>query len=548
MAWLHLKAATESNLYDGQGSFKNIMYRICSLVRKDGQQHAGWCTASESYIAQTTGFSLRSVQRAVAQFKIDGVFTVRTYRQGGKEFNHYRPNDALFNARKRNPEEPVLVSETLPDDTEADGEEGTRQDGVWPHDTLSQATRQGGGVVCITSEVEESEVNALNSICRAELRSTGKGRSVADSRNALTGKNNGGSAPEPPLCSVQSSREDLSSRSESQSGSSSQSVSPLESAAKAARSKQDMLAVLAKRERLPPPPAKDDIAPPPETRRPLPRTPYQVAKALVEESKRSAWDTYLRAYSLAYQFAGNLEERKAKGEKAYAFNQWEIMYTADFIDALNRGWRFKDIEDAIDAAQTTKHRFVCCTPRRLLDNGESVMKLVSVLRRKGQTLRQRLGEQYTSWYLDNAGSHAVEEMKQALEDEIAGEQRQHEEELQRERELDEDVPILTLKTTGKFQCITPDCPYRFDTREQMYRHFDDCFKKAYDETLIDPQDALDEEFADAFDDECGVLPCAAYPWFEEDEAEGRWEQYAPENADGGMMFDPWADEDAACLP
>src|SRR5665213_1618059 len=141
MAWPHLKAATESTLYDGQGSFKNIMYRICSLVRKDGQQHAGWCTASEKYLAETTGFSERQVQRAVKQFKKDGVFTVRTYRMGGKEFNHYRPNETLFNSRKRNLEEPVLVSETLPDDTEADGEEGTRQDGVWPHDTLSPATR-----------------------------------------------------------------------------------------------------------------------------------------------------------------------------------------------------------------------------------------------------------------------------------------------------------------------------------------------------------------------------------------------------------------------
>jgi hypothetical protein len=170
-----------------------------------------------------------------------------------------------------------------------------------------------------------------------------------------------------------------------------------------------------------------------------------------------------------------------------------------------------------------------------LENGESVMKLVYALRRKGETLRQRLGEQYPSWYLDNAGSHAVQEMKRAHEDEIAGEQQQHEEELQRERELDEDVPILTLKTTGKFQCITPDCPYRFDTRELMYRHFDDCFAKAVEEMPTDPQDALDEEFADAFDDECGVLPGAVYPWFEEDEAEGRWEQYSPENADGGMM-------------
>src|ERR1035437_4269107 len=235
-----------------------------------------------------------------------------------------------------------------------------------------------------------------------------------------------------------------------------------------------------------------------------------------------------RPYSLAYQFAGYLEQRKAKGEKAYAFEHWEVLYTSDFIDALNRGWKFKDIEDAIDAAQATKHRFVCCPPLRLLENGESVMKLVYVLRRKGETLRQRLGEQYPSWYLENAGSHAVQEMKRAHEDEIAREQQQHEEELQRERELDEDVPILTLKTTGKFQCITPDCSYRFDTREQMHRHFDDCFAKAVEEMPTDPQDALDEEFADAFDDECGVLPYAIYPWFEEDEAEGRWEQYAPE--------------------
>ena len=113
MAWSHLKAATVSDLYDGQGSYKNIMYRICSLVRKDGQQHAGWCTASEKYLAETTGFSERQVQRAVKQFRKDGVFAIRTYRQGGKEFNHYRPAEALFNSRKRNPEGPELVSETF---------------------------------------------------------------------------------------------------------------------------------------------------------------------------------------------------------------------------------------------------------------------------------------------------------------------------------------------------------------------------------------------------------------------------------------------------
>jgi hypothetical protein len=175
MAWPHLKAATESDLYDGQGSYKNIMYRICSLVRKEGQQHAGWCTASEKYIAQTTGFSERQVQRAVAQFRRDKVFAVRTYRKGGKEFNHYKPNENVFNSRKRNLEEPVLVSETLPGDAEAGEEEGTRQAGVSPRDTLSSATRQRGGVVGIATEEEMSEVNAFPAICKTELRSDSKG-------------------------------------------------------------------------------------------------------------------------------------------------------------------------------------------------------------------------------------------------------------------------------------------------------------------------------------------------------------------------------------
>ena len=548
MAWEHLKAATESTLYDGQGSYKNIMYRICSLVRKDGQPNAGWCTASEKYTAQTTGFSERQVQRAVAQFKKDGVFAVRTYRKGGKEFNHYKPNDALFSARKRNPEEPELVSETFPDDTEADDEDGTRQDGAWPHDTVSQTTRQDGGGVCRTSKVERYGVNAHENICKAELRSPGKGHDVAISTRALTGKNHGGSAPKPPLWSVTDSCENYSSRYESEPEASSPSLSPLESAAAAARSKEEMLAAaVAEREPVPPPPSKQALAPSPETRRPLPTTPYQVAKALVEETQRTAWDTYLRAYSLAYQFAGYLEERKARGEKAYAFAQWEVMYTSDFIDALNRGWRFKDLEDAIDAAQTTKHRFVCCTPRRLLENGESVMKLVHALRRKGQTLRLKLGEHYPSWYLNNAGSYVVEEMKQTVEDEIAEEQRSAEDERQRERELDEDVPILALAITGKVKCINPDCPYRFDTRELMRRHFKECLQKAVEAEPIDAEDALREQLEDEHDDKYGITPCSYYHWFEEDDAQGRWEQYSSKNADGGMMFNPWADEDAACL-
>ena len=544
MAWIHLKAATDSDLYDGQGSYKNIMYRICSLVRKDGQPYAGWCTAGESYIAETTGFSLRQVQRAVAQFKKDGVFTVRTYRKGTKEYNHYRPNDALFNARKRSPKESVLVSETLPDDTETDDEDSTRQAGASPHDTVSPATRQDGGVVCITSELKKDEVNALTAICKRELRSSGKGDVGADSKNTLSGKNQGGSAPIPPLCSVQSSSEEYSSRSESEPEpeSGSKSISPLEAAADAARSNEEMLAALATREHVPPPPSKEALAPPPTSAAPRPTTPFQIAQALVEETKRSSWDTYLRAYSLAFQLAGYLEERKAKGEKAYAFDHWAVLYTADFVDALNRGWRFKDIEDAIDLAQTTKFRFICCTPRLLFEHGESVMKLVYALRRTGKTLRQKLGDQYSSWYLNNASSLEVEEQKQSFDSEAEATRLQKEEDLKRECELDEDIPIRTLSTTGKVKCITPDCPYRFDTREQMGLHFNECFQKALDDEPLDIDDALREEMEDAYDDKYGVIPCSYYPWFEEDEKAGRWEKYAAKNADSGTMFNPWEKE------
>jgi hypothetical protein len=247
---------------------------------------------------------------------------------------------------------------------------------------------------------------------------------------------------------------------------------------------------------------------------------------------------------LAYQFAGLLEERSAKGEKAFAFDKWDVMYTADFIDALNRGWTFKDLEDAIDIAQTTKFRFVCCTPRRLFDQAESVMKLVHMMCRKGMTIRQKLGDGYPSWYVTKASSLQVEEMKQTVDAEIAEEERQREAECQCLRELDKDIPVLTLTTIGRIKCIAPECPYRFDTREQMRKHFDECFQKLCESTPIDPQEALEEEMEDAYDDKYGVIPCSAYPWYEEDEKAGRLEQYAPKNADLGSMFDPWTEGDA----
>lgn len=540
MAWKHLKAATESSLYDGAGSYKNIMYRICSLVRRDGQRHSGWCTASEKFIAQTTGYSQRQVERAVAQYKKDGVFNIRTYRKGSKEYNHYRPQDALFAARKRNLEEPTLVAETQPNDGKVGGEEFTRHDGGPSPATVSPTTRQVGGVVCITREVEGEKVNAKSGICRAELRSTNKGSIRADIF-PLKGKSHGGGAPVPPLCSIQdSSQEDPRCFD-------SPAVTSLESAAGAAQVKTEMLAALAARVPVPVPPSKELLAPPPSSAAPRPTTPFEVAKALVEQTKAADFDTYLRGYSLGYQLAGYLQERAANGEKAYAFSEWKIMYTADFIDALNRGWKFKDLEDAIDLAQRTKFRFSCCTPRRLLENGDSLMKQVWVMRRKGITVRQKLAERYWSWYLDFANSLEIELEKESFESDHNSKQLQREVESQQEQELDEDIPIRTLSTTGEISCINQDCPYRFDTTELMRRHFDECFARAVNEMAIDPQDALDEEVADAIDDEYGVLPCAAYPWFDEDGAEGRRERYAPHNADGGTMFDPWADEEGTHL-
>jgi hypothetical protein len=379
----------------------------------------------------------------------------------------------------------------------------------------------------------------------SELRSSDKGLIGAVSTKALTGKDYVGCAPEPPLVPVESESQFTSSLSESYSGS--DPVSKLGAAAEAARSKEELLAASAKREPVPPPPSKEVLAPPPNSAAPRPTTPFQIAKALVEETKRTDWDTYLRAYSLAFQFAGYLEQRASKGEKAYAFTRWEIMYTADFIEALNRGWKFKDLEDAIDLAQTTKFRFVCCTPRRLLDNGESVMKLVYALRRKGDTIRQKLGELYPSWYLDHADSLEVEEQKLSFDNEVEAKCRHQEEELHRERELDEDIPIMTLRTTGKIRCINPDCPYRFDTWEQMGRHFKECFQKAVEDTPIDEEDALRERMEDAHDDKYGIIPCAYYPWYEEDEAAGRWDKYAAKNADFGTMFNPWEEEDLELL-
>jgi hypothetical protein len=81
----------------------------------------------------------------------------------------------------------------------------------------------------------------------------------------------------------------------------------------------------------------------------------------------------------------------------------------------------------------------------------------------------------------------------------------------------------------------------------MRRHFKECFQKAVEAEPIDTEDALREEMEDALDDKYGIIPCSYYPWFEEDEAAGRWDKYAAKNADGGMMLDPWAEEDAARL-
>jgi hypothetical protein len=119
--------------------------------------------------------------------------------------------------------------------------------------------------------------------------------------------------------------------------------------------------------------------------------------------------------------------------------------------------------------------------------------------------------------------------------------------MRRNSELDEDIPIRTLSTTGKIPCINCNCPYRFETREQMARHFKECFLIAVENTPIDQEDARREQMEDEHDDKYGIIPCSYYPWFEEDEAVGRWDKYAAKDADSGSMFNPWEDEDSESL-
>jgi D-alanine-D-alanine ligase-like ATP-grasp enzyme len=81
----------------------------------------------------------------------------------------------------------------------------------------------------------------------------------------------------------------------------------------------------------------------------------------------------------------------------------------------------------------------------------------------------------------------------------------------------------------------------------MRRHFKECFQKAVEAEPLDEEDVLREQLEDAHDDKYGIIPCSYYPWYEEDEKAGRWEKYAAKNADFGSMFNPWEEEDAACL-
>jgi len=326
----HLMAVNESDLYGRNGSYRSILCRICSLARGEGKDFPGWCTASEKYLAMTTGFSVRTVQRAIAQFRKDGVLFVRTYRRNGRKYNHYKPNMPLLEASRRKRESAVLIEEGGAHETESDGELAIRQNVESRGDAMSSSIRQSGALVSRAREVEEEKVDAVRQTCRAELRSTGKGLSKADSPKALSGKDPGGVAPGPPPSPIQ--REGELPRLPS--GVPESLRSQLTSAADAARSRGEKLAALVAREPVPPPPSREDRDPPPASAAPLPKTKFQAARALIEETKRTDFDTYLRGYSLAFQFAGYLEERAERGEKAFAFTRWEIMYTADFIEYL----------------------------------------------------------------------------------------------------------------------------------------------------------------------------------------------------------------------
>ena len=67
----------------------------------------------------------------------------------------------------------------------------------------------------------------------------------------------------------------------------------------------------------------------------------------------------------------------------------------------------------------------------------------------------------------------------------------------------------------------------------MAQHFNGASEGRYEAEPVDEEDALREEMEDAYDDKYGVIPCAYYPWYEEDEAAGRWDKYAAKSQTPG---------------
>ena len=385
MAFRDYLDACNSTLYDGNPKCKALLQRIASLMRSK-QPHIGWCTASQEYLALTTGWSLSSVQRSVREMKVDGALFVRPFRdpRTGFTYNHYRVDPELVAANQRPKKSAVIEEEVADDDQmEAAGHPGAGWAGQ-PSDvqvdvTVTEPGRQGEvqGMYSVGS-VETSNVIQDTPIFGASRN----GHSLrTESTHPSDEEERGGSAPTPPSKNLTSSSSVLAQRPDRRTGLGSEldSCSPSNSGLGSSTSSCSGVSILpdpGQRNGSVPVPDRKEASgwaarPPAPTASPavnnVPRPPagrpgtggtqktsnsFQVARQNVEGCKKEDPDLYLQGHSLAKQLADYLEERKERGEGVYAPKNWEIFWGSDFIEALRNGRSFADLEDAIDISQT----------------------------------------------------------------------------------------------------------------------------------------------------------------------------------------------------
>lgn len=202
MAFREYLESCNSTLYDGNPKCKALLQRIASLMRAK-EKPVGWCTASQEYLALTTGWSVSSVQRSIREMKADGVLIVRTFRdpRTGFTYNNYRVDPEVVADNQRAKKSAILEEEV--GDTEPLEPTGRLGDG-WP-----EGQAEGRVDVTVTEPGRQAAVQVMYSVGSVEPSNVFQGTPIiGDSRNGVNltaelthpsdEEERGGSAPTPP--------------------------------------------------------------------------------------------------------------------------------------------------------------------------------------------------------------------------------------------------------------------------------------------------------------------------------------------------------------